>query len=40
MLAPAPPPALPAVKLDSAWVVSPRVTRVASLSLRRVHAPH
>jgi cell wall-associated NlpC family hydrolase len=37
MLAPAPPPpALPAVKVDSAWVVSSRVTRVASLSLRGV----
>jgi hypothetical protein len=31
-----PPPALPAVKVDSAWVASPRATRVASLSLRGV----
>ena len=31
-----PPPALPAVKVDSAWVASAAATRVASLSLRGV----
>src|SRR6185312_11050828 len=37
MLATAPPaPALPAVKVDSAWVASARATRVAALSLRGV----
>jgi cell wall-associated NlpC family hydrolase len=37
MLALAPlPPALPAVKVDSAWVASARATRVTSLSLRGV----
>src|SRR3954470_12094937 len=33
---PAPAPALPAVKVDSAWVASARATRVAALSLRGV----
>jgi cell wall-associated NlpC family hydrolase len=32
----APAPALPAVKVDSAWVASARATRVAALSLRGV----
>jgi hypothetical protein len=37
MLALAPPaPALPAVKVDAAWVASARATRVSSLSLRGV----
>jgi len=34
----APAPALPAVKVDSAWVASARATRVAALSLRGVPA--
>jgi hypothetical protein len=33
-----PPPALPAVKVHSAWVASARTTRVAALSLSGVRA--
>ena len=38
MLAVAPPPSLPAVKVQSAWVASARTTRVAALSLSAIPA--